>query len=131
GQVPLVRNALAPIVVIPVFDQYQYSAKGDQNISDRHKLAISYSYTYRPRLLANSGGLWDPSDPQGGPLSKAGEQRQKTNLGRVAHDWTLSPRLLNHVTFFYNRLSAPSGTVHSDIDGAKELGIKGLSTVGY
>jgi hypothetical protein len=131
GQVPLVRNALYPVVVIPVFDQYQYSAKGDQIISNNHKLAISYSFTYRPRLLADSGGMWSTSDPEGGPLSKAREQRQKTNLARVAHDWTITPRLLNHLTVFLNRLAAPGENVHKDIDGAKELGIKGLSTYGY
>ena len=91
GQVPLVNNSFFPIVVIPTFDQYQFSAKGDQNISDRHKLAISYSVTYRPRLLADAGGMWEVGDPEGGPLSKSRWQRQKTNLGRVAHDGQ-SPR---------------------------------------
>jgi hypothetical protein len=46
GQVALQNNAYFPINIIPIWDQWQFSAKGDENISDKHKLAFTYSWTY-------------------------------------------------------------------------------------
>ena len=75
--------------------------------------------------------MWDPSDPEGGPLSKARRQRTKSQLGRMAYDWTITPTLLVNVNASWNRFYNPNWGVHSEVDGAKELGIKNLSTYGY
>jgi hypothetical protein len=131
GEIPLVNNATFPLAGTPEFDQYQFSTKGDQIINERHKLSGSYSYIARPRLLLDQGGMWDPNDPEGGPLSKARRQRIKSSLARLAHDWTITPTVLNHFTLYWNRMANPNVGAHRNIDGAKELGIRNLSTYGF
>jgi hypothetical protein len=130
GKSPLTANTTFPVSSTPIFDQHQFSIKGDQVLSAAQKLSGSYSYNSRPRLLLDQGGMWDVTDPEGGPLSKARTQQLHSNLARVAHDWTLSPTMLNHAGLFVNRLSNPNNTVHTDIDGGKLLGIKNFTTIG-
>ena len=126
GQIPLVNNAIFPQSSTPTFDQHQFSVKGDQTINTAHKLSASYSYNTRPRILLDQGGMWDTEDALGGILSKAREQPLHSNLARVAHDWTISPSLLNHVVVSLNRLANPNNSVHADVDGGALLGIKKL-----
>ncbi len=131
GQIPLANNSIFPASGSPRFDQYQFSLKGDQTINSQHKIAGSYAYNARPMDKFDRGGLWDPADEFGGPLSKARYQRLKTQYGRAAYDWMVSPTILNHFIAYVNRTINPIGNVHRDTDGAKELGITGLSTQGY
>lgn len=131
GKIALTNNALFPVTNTPEFDQHQFSVKGDQVINSANRLSMSYTYIARPRLLLDAGGMWDVNDPEGGPLSKARRQRVKSDLARLAWDWMLSPTLLLNVNTSYNRFDNPNIGVHSDIDGANELGIKNLSTIGY
>ena len=130
GQIPLVNNAVFPAGSTPTFDQHQFSIKGDQIINSSQKLSGSYAYNSRPRILLDQGGMWDLDDPMGGVLSKARIQPLHSNLARLAHDWTLSPSLLNHFGVYLNRLANPNNTVHTDIDGGELLGIKNFSTIG-
>jgi hypothetical protein len=130
GQIPLVNNAVFPASSTPRFDQHQFSIKGDQMISAAHKLSGSYSYNTRPRILLDQGGMWDIEDPLGGVLSKAREQPLHSNLARAAHDWTVSPTLLNHAVVSLNRLANPNNSVHADVDGGALLGLKNFSTIG-
>ncbi len=133
GQIPLVNNmfGLEGPAGIPVSDEYFFTIKVDQIISTRHKVSGSFSYDGNPRDLANQGGLFDQNQRNGGPLARYFRQNLKAPLTRVAWDWTVSPRVLNHVTVSYDRLSDSSEGSQSEIDGASALGIKGLSTVGY
>jgi len=131
GLIPLVNNTSFPIAGTPEFDQYQFSVKGDQIINSKQKVSGSSSYNARPRLLLDQGGLWDASDPEGGPLSKARRQRVASVLARLAHDYTISPTLLNNFTLFYNRMGNPNIGVHKGIDGSKTLGIGNLDTYGF
>ncbi len=132
GLVPLNNNALFPVVNTPSFDQYQFSVKGDQMLNSSNRLSGSYSYTVRPRLLLDAGGMWDINDANGGPLSKARLQRTRSSLVRLAWDATLSPTMLLNVNGSYNRFANPNNSVHRDeVDGAKALGIKNMSTYGY
>jgi hypothetical protein len=131
GNIPLVNNAVFPQSNTPEFDQYQFSVKADQIISSSHKVSGSYSFNTRPRLLLDQGGLWDVTDSRGGPLSKARFQTLHSNFVRLAYDWTVSPRVLNHMMASYNRNTNPNASYYAKIDGAKELGIKNLSTHGY
>ena len=130
GNIPLTVNATFPVSSTPKFDQHQFSIKGDQILASAQKLSGSYSYNTRPRILLDQGGMWDVEDPLGGPLSKARTQPLHSNLARLAHDWTLSPTMLNHAGIFVNRLSNPNTTVHTDIDGGQLLGIKNFTTIG-
>ena len=131
GQFALTSNATFPNSTTPEFDQYQFSIKGDENISSTQKLSGSYSLTLRPRLLLDAGGMWDFDEADGGPLSMARRQRIKSQLARLAHDWTITSSVLNHFNLYYNRMINPNVSVHAGTDGAKELGIQGLTTYGY
>jgi hypothetical protein len=132
GQIPLVNNSVFPIANAPAFDNYQFSTKVDQIISTSHKLSGSYSYAYQNRsILADSGGIWSTLDAFGGPLSAGRTQQLPTQFVRLAHDWTVTARLVNSFTLFYNRMHLLTKSLHSDIDGAKAFGIKNLDTIGY
>jgi hypothetical protein len=135
GLIALVNNASAPASQQPQFDYYMFSTKMDQILSDRQRLSGSYSYAARPRILLDRARVWSPSDTStgasGGPLAGSRLQRVKTDLARLAHDYTISPRLLNFLSVYYNRQVNPSVNLNADVDGAKELGIKGMSTYGY
>jgi hypothetical protein len=131
GQIALVNNGVFPVSNTPQFDQHQLSIKGDQVITAQQRLSGSYTYVARPRLLLDAGGMWDPSDPEGGPLSKARRQRIKSQLARLAYDWVASPHLLVNINGSWNWMGNPNRSVHMGLDGAKELGIKNLTTYGY
>lgn len=131
GTIPLVNNAVRPVNNTPRFDQYQFSTKVDQMLPYNQRISGSYSYTARPRLLLDQTRLWNPDDPMGGPLTSAREQRIKSQLTRLAHDWNVSPAILNNFTVYYNRMANPNVGAYRNIDGAKELGIANLSTYGY
>lgn len=128
GQIPLINNGVYPNGT-PWLDQYQFSIKIDQNLGVRQKLSGSFSYILRSRLLL-WGGVWEPSDPVGGPLSEAMSQPLRTTYARVAHDWTISPTMLNHFIIHHNRMINPIANTHA-VDGAKEMGLQGLSLTGY
>ncbi len=129
GQIPLINNAVYPNGT-PWLNQYQFSVKMDHNIGNSHKLSGSFSYILRSRLLL-WGGVWDESDPEGGPLSSAKAQPLRTTYGRIADDWTISPTVLNHFMVHHNRTINPIANTHADINGAQAMGLKGLSLDGF
>ncbi|MBI4874047.1 MAG: TonB-dependent receptor, partial [Acidobacteria bacterium] len=131
GQIALVNNGIFPVANTPQFDQHQFSVKGDQILGSRHKISGSYTFTLRPRLLLDQGGMWSPEGPEGGPLSKARRQRTKSQLGRLSYDWTITPTLLTNANTSWNRFYNPNSGVHAGLDGAKELGIKNWTTYGF
>jgi hypothetical protein len=127
GQIALVNNAFFPVSNQAGFTQNQFSVKADHSISTAHKLAGSFVYVDRPRILLDQGGVWDFSDPAGGPLSRARLQHVRTWYARLSHDWTASPTVLNHFQVGFNRQRNPSLSQHLDENGAAALGIKGLT----
>lgn len=135
GLIPLVNNAAPPASQQPLFDYYMFSTKIDQIINDKHRISGSYSYAARPRELITLTRVWDQSQTaagmSGGPLAQSRFQRVKTDLARLADDYTISPRVLNFFSIYYNRQVNPSLGTSAGIDGAKQLGITGLSTFGY
>jgi hypothetical protein len=131
GRIALTNNGVFPITNTPEFDQHQLSVKGDRVIGSSHKLTGSYNYVARPRELLDAGGMWDPDEADGGPLSKARRQRIKSQLARMAYDWTVSPRLLLNVNGSWNWMGNPNRSAHVDVDGAKQLGIANMTTFGF
>jgi len=83
-----------------------------------------------PRLILDAGGLWDTRELYGGPLAKARRRPDDGWFARGAWDWTISPTVLNNLTLSYNRRGNPERVLLADLDGTKELGIKGLTTLG-
>jgi hypothetical protein len=52
----------------------------------------------------------------------------------LAHDWTISPSKLNHITLYYNRqifFNNPAPDAAHTADMAKAIGLAGISTVGF
>ena len=131
GITPLVNNGFFPTNVLPDDTSFFFSMKGDHIINDRHKLSGSYGRAANPRGLINQGGLWQTGSQLGGPLARAINQFVNGQIGRAAYDWTISPTTLNHVTASFNRFSDDAASSVAHINGAAELGIKGLNTIGY
>ena len=132
GQIALVANMPAPTSTNPILDMHQFSVKGDQVITDKHKVAASYIYTERPRITYDAtASLFDPNDRTGGPLSRALDQNITSNLGRVNYDWMVSPRILYNFVGFINRFANPFGSPQSGINGAAAIGLKGTTIAGY
>ena len=131
GRVALQNNFYFPTSAQPIWDRYQFAEKGDHIFNERHRIALSVSSHYSPRLLLDSNGLWDPSDTYGGPLSKARKRGETGQIARLIEDWTITPSLLNNVNFSFNHRGNPNAVTQTGTDGAAALGIKNLSTIGY
>lgn len=131
GRVPLTNNSFMPRAGAPEWDHHPFTVKVDHSFSEKHKLSGSAHYRIAPRLILDAGGLWDPNDPEGGPLAKARRRDDTGGFARLAHDWTVSPRVLHHLTLSYNRRGNPQTALQAGRDGARELGIKNLSTRGF
>ncbi len=127
GLVPLQNNSFFPIANQAGFTQNQFSIRMDHSLSAAQKLSGSYVYVDRPRALIDSGGVWDFNDAMGGPLSRARLQWVRSWYGRLAHDWTLGPSLLNHLQLGFNRQRNPSLSAHLDENGVQALGLQGLT----
>jgi len=92
----------------PWFHQTQLTVKGDHAFSDLNKLSGSFTWSQRPRILADQGGVWNPADPTGGPFAKARFQNVSGRQIHLADNWTISPRLVNTLSAAYNRYRNPS-----------------------
>src|SRR5687767_2900625 len=69
------------------------SAKFDHLITANHRLAFLYNVTAFRRAVGPAG---PPGLPL--PLWNGGIQTFDTETYRGTHDWTISPRLLNHLS---------------------------------
>ncbi len=126
GQYALINNSFFPVSNQAGFWQTQFSTKSDYVLSSKSRLSGSFVFVDRPRNLLDQGGVWDFNDPLGGPLSRARMQRVATHYVRLAHDYTLSPTMLNHIVAAWNRQLNPSTSRHVDEPGGQILGIKGI-----
>jgi hypothetical protein len=126
GQYVLINNSFFPVSNQAGFDQKQLSVKGDHSLSANHKLSGSWAWIDRPRILLDSGGMWDFTDRYGGPLSRSRLQHVETWMARGAYDWTVSPTKLNHLLVGWNRQLNPSLSNHLGEPGAQILGITGI-----
>ncbi|MEO7650591.1 MAG: TonB-dependent receptor, partial [Bryobacteraceae bacterium] len=78
--------------------QNKYSLKVDHNISTKHRLAFFYNNSNFNQALGPGGS---PGLPE--PLWDGQVQTFETEAYRVTHDWTLTPRLLNHFSIGGNQ----------------------------
>ena len=131
GQYILQNNERFPSSTQPVWDRYQTSIKVDQVITSKHRIAFSGNYQYSPRLILDSGGLWNADLANGGPLAKARNRGDTGSLIRFVYDWTIRPTLFNNMNFSFNHRGNPQQVTTSDIDGAQALGIANLHSIGY
>ncbi len=105
GDYLLVNNAYG---AYNVWQRYtQLSLKGDHNISSRNHLSGSIARTTQPQFQGNASGthVWTQSPGDGGPFSSAVIKPVNTTITRVAHDFTVTPTLLNHFGIYFNRVT--------------------------
>ncbi len=94
----------------PKFEQRQFSIKLTHQFSTKSQLTGSFIYSRRPRTLVDSGGIWDPNDPNdmGGPLSRARTQVVTSPQVRLSHSYTFSSNVMNVANFSWGQYYNPS-----------------------
>jgi len=109
----------------PWFHQSQLSVKVDHNFSATNRLASSFIWTQRPRILDDQGGVWDPSDPAGtgGPLSHARNQKVSDRKFRLSESHNFSSNVLNVVSYTYERFRNPSIATSASGNWPSQLGL--------
>jgi hypothetical protein len=127
----LLNNSFFPVSNQAGFNQTQFSTKSDFNLTSNQRLSGSFVFVDRPRTLLDQGGAWNFDDPNGGPLSRARLQWVSSHYVRLAHDYTLSPTMMNHVMVAYNRQINPSTSKHVGENGAAALGLTGIADYNY
>jgi hypothetical protein len=114
GYAPMVdrlsENSALPYYNDPKFEQRQFSIKLTHQFSAKSQLTASFVHSKRPRTLVDSGGIWDPSDPDkfGGPLSRARTQIVSSPQLRLSHSYTFSSSVMNVVSFSWSQYYNPS-----------------------
>jgi hypothetical protein len=109
GTIDYIRNNYIATGGSVVSPQNKYSLKVDHNFTEKHHAAFFYNNS-------NFNQAVGPGGPPGLPLPLWNGQVQtfETEAYRVAHDWTLSPRLLNHFSIggnlFYKVSSSANAT---------------------
>ncbi|HEU0184350.1 MAG TPA: carboxypeptidase-like regulatory domain-containing protein [Blastocatellia bacterium] len=107
----------------PVFDQRIYALKIDHHFNDNHKISGYYNHTYR--LRNNSpGGRW--GDPPGLPTGVYQLQYTPGRMVRLAYDWTISSKVLNHAAIGYNRFGNVNESVFVDQDWPSQIGLQNV-----
>lgn len=123
----LANNSTRTLSNTPWFHQTQMTYKADHTISQNNRLSGSLIWTQRPRILADAGGLWDPTDKNGGPFAKSRKQEVTSRAARISDNWTITPALINTFSFAYNRYRNPSISTQAGGDWNNYLGIQGVT----
>ena len=118
----LTNNDGATVSNNPWFHQTQFSVKVDHNFSEKNRLASSYIWTARPRILVDAGGIWSPLDPNGGPLARSRMQKNTDHKFRLSDSHNFTPSLLNVTSFTVEHFRNPSIAMSAGGDWPSELG---------
>lgn len=132
GRIALVNNSTFPVATAPVYDNHQFTVKADQSLTAAQRLSFSWTRSVKDRsVLADAGGPYAAGTSDGGPFSSIRSQYLGPQYGRLAHDYILRPTVINHANLSFNYLSTITRNLNSGVNGARELGIRNLSTIGY
>jgi hypothetical protein len=103
----------------------QFSVKADHSFSDSNKLSSSFIITDLPRILVDSGGIWDPKDAShtGGPLSRSRTQETTSRSFRLSDTHAFTTTLLNTFSFTYGYYRNPSVASSSGGKWEEKLGL--------
>ena len=96
-----------------------YTVRVDASISERNKIFASYSTRDNNRTSGGNPLLPYPLDPN------TWRQDFETHLSRVGWDFTVTPTVLNHLNFGYNRTNSKNFAIpiSNGINYAQQLGI--------
>lgn len=116
----LLGNDRFPTSNSPTQTPDQPVVKIDHNLTDKNHLSASWVYNWRPRLLADSGGIWQLGSSDGGPLAADRYQKVVGSEYRLSDSWTLGSNVLNIFNATYNRywngsLPATTGSFASQL----------------
>jgi hypothetical protein len=100
-----------------------YIGKVDQVISDQQRFSVSYSHR---KLDTIKGGF--PRFPEPFVVNGVWDQNFKSDYLRVQHDYTISPTLLNHFNFGYNRVDVSNRNFTEGFNPNQELGLPANAT---
>ena len=108
GTIDYIRNNYIATGGSVVSPQNKYSLKVDHNLNLQHHLAFFYNNS-------NFNQAVGPGGPPGLPLPLWNGQVQtfETEAFRLAHDWTLNPRLLNHFSIGGNMFYKVSASANA------------------
>jgi hypothetical protein len=109
----LTSNNRFPLSGAPRETNPQPVVKLDYDLSSRDRFSGSWIYINHPRILADSGGVWEVGTTDGGPFSAARTQAIKSDQYRISESHTFTPNLLNvfNVTYnWYKQGDTPSAT---------------------
>ncbi|HEY7303180.1 MAG TPA: TonB-dependent receptor [Bryobacteraceae bacterium] len=109
----ILGNDRFPTLGTPAQHPDQAVVKIDHNLTGTNHLSGSWIYDFRPRTLADSGGVWQLGSTTGGPLANVREQKVVGNQFRASDAYTITPNLINVFNATYNRYwngSVPSET---------------------
>jgi hypothetical protein len=118
----LINNNVATVSNTPWFHQTQFSVKVDHNFSQKNRLASSYIWTARPRILADAGGIWSTADDNGGPLARSRLQKNTDHKFRLSDSYNLTPNILNVTAFTVEHFRNPSLARAASGDWPTKLG---------
>jgi len=111
-------------------DARNYSIKGDHSFSNNHKVSgYYYKHGFPRNFQENVSEVWSLLDPDmGGPLSRSIRQHRRGYSWNVAHDWIISPSMLNHAMVGLNNngnafRSRQIGKHFADEWGIKNVGL--------
>ncbi len=97
----------------------KWSVKGDQIFGNNHRLSILYNTT---RFRNEPGANGPPGLP--GPLWNGQIQAWDTEAYRLTHDWTISSRMVNHISYARNTFTKNSYSVNVDKNWKDKVCIK-------
>ena len=117
----LLNNMVSLLACCAVFDEKMYTAKGDHVFNSKHSMSISFNHNDRVRNNS-PGGRW--AGPPDTPTNVFQLQKTPGFIGRFSENWTISPTILNHFAFGYNRFGNINESVFVDQDWASKIGLK-------
>jgi hypothetical protein len=98
----LTANNRLPSNNSPAQTPNQAVVKLDHNLGEGDRISGSWVYDHRPRTLNDSGGIWQASTNDGGPLSAARLQLVRSHQFRAGESHTFAPNVLNVFNATYN-----------------------------
>ena len=103
------------------YRNYDSTLKFDHSFSNTHKVSITFSDQYNPRVIAGKGyGVDSPLE---------GSQSPKyihDRTGRINYDWIARPNVLSHFTIGVDRYNNQTQQVTQFGGWDKKLGIQGV-----
>lgn len=121
----LLNNYLGSVPV--AYNNNSFNAKVDYNVTENHRLSALYTHgkrsqpgAYREVVTTN------PSTVLPLPYTNTRFVTEIPTVWQAKHNWTITPNVVNQLSFGYNHFFVPLTTATSDGKWSTKSGIKGL-----